>query len=96
MEARLTACLRHAVKPDMVYLNWELLLVTAERGLDLVALARAEGVAVDAWTHAMADPEAGFSDREWAQFQALLALSPDQITTDAPLATEAAWAARVN
>ena len=56
----------------------------------MVALAHAEGVAVDAWTHAMVNPEAGFSDVEWAQFSALLKLKPDQITTDSPLATEAA------
>lgn len=95
MAARLMACLRHPVKPDMVYLNWELLLETAARGLDMVAMARADGVKVDAWTHAMTDPQAGFSDAEWARFQALLDLGPDQITTDAPQATEAAWAAQL-
>lgn len=96
IEARLLACLRHSVKPDMVYLNWQMLLDLAARGLDLVAMAHAEGVLVDAWTHAMADPEDGFSGVEWAQFQALVALGPDQITTDAPQATEAAWGQRLS
>ena len=90
VSARLMATLRHPMRPEMVYLNWEMLLDAAARDLDMVALAHAEGVAVDAWTHAMVNPEAGFSDVEWAQFSALLKLKPDQITTDSPLATEAA------
>ena len=92
--ARLIACLTHPVRPAMVYLNWHLLLDTAAQGLDLVALAHDHGVQVDAWTHRMADPEAGFTDAEWAQFQDLLALRPDQITTDSPLATERAFRLR--
>ncbi len=91
MEARLLASLRHPVKPDMVYLNWEMLVGAAALGLDMVALAHADGVTVDAWTHEMADPAAGFSPDEAARFQALIALAPDQITTDSPLATEAAF-----
>jgi glycerophosphoryl diester phosphodiesterase len=96
VERRLLACLPHPVKPDMVYLQWEFLLWMAGKGLDMVALAQAEGVAVDAWTHAMADPGAGFSGAEWDRFAALLALGPDQITTDAPLATEQAFLARIS
>lgn len=94
MEARLLASLRHPTPPAMVYLNWELLLWAAERGLDMVALCHAEGVAVDAWTHRMADPPGGFIRTELVQFQSLMTLRPDQITTDWPLATEAAWISR--
>lgn len=89
----LTAELRGATEPDTCYLSWELVLATQSRGLDLVALCHAEGVKVDAWTYNLADP-AGFSDIEWRQFSSLMALGPDQITTDEAIATEAAWTAR--
>lgn len=89
----LTAELRGATAPDTCYLSWELVLEAQARGLDLVALCHAEGVKVDAWTFTIADP-AGFSDAEWGQFSALMALGPDQITTDEAIATEAAWIAR--
>lgn len=95
MERRLLASLRDPARPDMVYLNWELVVEAAAKGLDMVALTHSEGVAVDAWTHALRDPAAGFTDDEWQVFAALLALKPDQITTDSPLATEAAVAARL-
>jgi hypothetical protein len=86
--------LRDAVRPDMVYLQWEMVVEAARQGLDMVALSHAEGVSVDAWTHKMAAPTQGFSAAEWVEFAALMALRPDQITTDEPVATEAAWAAR--
>jgi glycerophosphoryl diester phosphodiesterase len=92
-EALLVAELRGATAPDTCYLSWELVLELQARGLDLVALCHAEGVKVDAWTYTLADP-AGFSDAEWHQFSALMALGPDQITTDEAIATEAAWTAR--
>jgi glycerophosphoryl diester phosphodiesterase len=95
VERRLMQCLRHPVRPEMVYLNWEMLVEAADLGLDMVALAHAEGVKVDAWTHGVKDPEAGFTDREWAQFSALTRLKPDQITTDSALATEAEVLARI-
>lgn len=95
VERHLLAVLRDAVKPDMVYLQWEMVVEAARHGFDMVALAHAEGVQVDAWTHKMASPSQGFSDAEWVEFAALMALLPDQITTDEPVATEAAWAARV-
>ena len=66
----------------------------ASEGLNLVALAQSEGVLVDAWTHCLATPAAGFSDGEWPAFAALMALRPDQITTDEAVATEAAWLVR--
>ena len=50
---------------------------------------------MDAWTFTLADPSGGFSDREWQDFAALMALRPDQITTDEALATEAAWQRRL-
>ena len=94
VERHLLTVLRDRVKPDMVYLQWDMLVSAARMGLDMVALAHAEGVAVDAWTHEMAQPAEGFSDAEWDQFSALLALKPDQITTDEPAATEAAFLQR--
>ncbi len=92
-ERHLSGVLRDAVKPDMVYLQWEMVVAAARVGLDMVALAHAEGVAVDAWTHKMATPTQGFSPSEAVEFAALMALKPDQITTDEPVATEAAWLA---
>ena len=91
--ALLTAELRGPTAPDTCYLSWQLVLDLQARGLDLVALCHAEGVRVDAWTFTLADP-AGFSTAEWGQVSALMALGPDQITTDEAVATEAAWLAR--
>lgn len=95
VERHLLAVLRDRVRPDMVYLQWQMVLAAARKGLDMIALSHAEGVAVDAWTHRMAAPADGFSDAEWDDFAALLALRPDQITTDEPVATEAAWRRRM-
>lgn len=95
MERHLRTVLRDAVKPDMIYLQWQMVVEAARKGLDMVAMAHREGVQVDAWTHKMAAPAQGFSDAEWVEFAALMAVLPDQITTDEPLATEAAWVARV-
>ena len=92
VEKALHAVLRDPVKPDMIYLQWEMILSAAHLGLDMIALSHAEGVTVDAWTHKMANPQAGFSVPEGETFSTLLALKPDQITTDEPVATEAAWA----
>ena len=95
LERHLSTVLRDVVKPDMIYLEWQMVLQAASQGLDMVSLAHAEGVAVDAWTHRMANSAQGFSDDEWHDFACLLALRPDQITTDEPLATEAAYLARI-
>jgi glycerophosphoryl diester phosphodiesterase len=94
VEAALLAELRGGTDPHMVYLQWEMVLALAVQGLDLVALAQAEGVAVDAWTHRLTQPDMGFTEAEWPAFRALMALGPDQITTDEAVATEAAWRAR--
>ena len=93
IERALTGVLRDRIRPDMVYLEWQMLVIAARAGLDMVALAHAEGVKVDAWTHHMAHPQRGFTGPERAEFAELMALRPDQITTDEPVATEAAWAA---
>jgi glycerophosphoryl diester phosphodiesterase len=95
VESRLRDVLRDEVRPQMIYLQWEMVLQASRLGLDMIAMAHAEGIVVDAWTHAMAQPAAGFTDAEWAEFAALIALRPDQVTTDEPVATETAWAARV-
>jgi hypothetical protein len=67
-------------------------LAAADLGLDMIALSHAEGVKVDAWTHKMENAKQGFTAAEGQAFAHLLALKPDQITTDEPHATEAAWA----
>ena len=95
VEACLLEDLRGGTEPDMVYLQWEMMLAAARQGLDMVALAHAEGVQVDAWTHKMSAPQAGFSDDEWREIAALMTLRPDQITTDDSVATEAAWLKRM-
>ena len=80
--------------PEMIYLQWDLLLRAAEHGVDLVQICHARGIEVDAWTFNLADPTHGFSQDEWEQFSALIALQPDQITTDDALAIERAWTMR--
>ena len=72
-----------------------LLLAAARQGLDLVALCHDHNKLVDAWTYNLQDRENGFSDKEWAEFAALMDLKPDQITTDFAPATEAAWLKRM-
>jgi glycerophosphoryl diester phosphodiesterase len=91
--AQLRTELAERPEPQMVYLNWQLILGAAEQGVDLVAMCRDAGKKVDAWTFTLADP-AGFSDREWRDFSRLLALGVDQITTDEAIATEQAYLAR--
>lgn len=95
VEADLKADLRGPTAPNTVYLAWELVLEAARAGLDLIGLSHAEGVLVDAWTFTLKDPAGGFSDAEWLDFSALMALKPDQITTDEAPATERAYLARV-
>ncbi len=89
--AALTAELRGGIAPDTCYLSWELLLWAQQSGLDLVALCHAEAVKVDAWTYNLAAPARGFSPPETVEFSALMALQPDQITTDEAVATQMAW-----
>jgi len=96
VEAELLADLQGPTRPDTVYLAWEFILETMEAGLDLVDLCHSKGKLVDAWTFTLHDPTNGFSDREWAAFSALIALKPDQITTDEAPATEAAFRNRVD
>lgn len=95
VESALEANLAGPTEPDTVYLSWPLVLRAAEAGLDLIAICHRHGCKVDAWTFNLADPYAGFSDTEWARFSALMALKPDQITTDEASATERAWRARI-
>jgi len=95
VEADLIADLKGPTSPDTVYLYWELVLEAANRGLDLIALCQEYGAKVDAWTFTLAAPSDGFSEDEWRNFSALMALKPDQITTDEAPATERAWLARM-
>ncbi|MBP2449319.1 glycerophosphodiester phosphodiesterase [Rhizobium leguminosarum] len=95
VETDLRADLRGPTEPDTVYLHWPLVLGAAKDGLDMIGLCQDEGKRVDAWTFTLKDPEAGFSEEEWKNFQALMALKPDQITTDEAPATERAWRQRM-
>ncbi|OWV89384.1 glycerophosphodiester phosphodiesterase [Rhizobium sp. N122] len=95
VELALRADLRGPTEPDTIYLHWPLILEAAKGGLDMIALCQDEGKRVDAWTFTLKDPEAGFSDEEWRNFQALMALKPDQVTTDEAPATERAWDRRM-
>lgn len=95
VEIELRADLRGPTEPDTVYLHWPLILDAANEGLDMIALCQDEGKRVDAWTFTLKHPEAGFSEAEWRNFQALMALKPDQITTDEAPATERAWSRRM-
>lgn len=92
VERQLAADLKGKTEPDTVYLAWQLLLAADDQGLDLVALSRDLGVAVDAWTFTLKNP-AGFDTAEAKAFDALMRLKPDQITTDEAPATERAWRA---
>jgi glycerophosphoryl diester phosphodiesterase len=93
--ADLEADLTGPTAPDTVYLEWHLVLEAAKRDLDLIALCQRHGAKVDAWTFTLEDPASGFSDDEWRDFSALMALRPDQISTDEAVATERAWNARM-
>ncbi|MGV4792105.1 glycerophosphodiester phosphodiesterase family protein [Rhizobium sp. F40D2] len=95
VEMELRADLRGPTEPDTIYLHWPLILDAAREGLDMIALCQDHGKHVDAWTFTLKDPEAGFSDEEWRSFQALMALKPDQVTTDEAPATESAWRHRM-
>ncbi|MBB4237304.1 glycerophosphodiester phosphodiesterase [Rhizobium esperanzae] len=95
VEVELRADLRGPTEPDTIYLHWPLILDAANGGLDMIALCQDEGKRVDAWTFTLKNPEAGFSDEEWRNFRALMALKPDQVTTDEAPATERAWDRRM-
>lgn len=91
VEAALLAEVHGPTAPDTIYLAWELILRAHAEGLDMVALCQAEGRIVDAWTFTPRRPENGLTAREAADFAALMALGPDQVTTDEPLVIETHW-----
>ncbi|CAN7439677.1 glycerophosphodiester phosphodiesterase [Neorhizobium tomejilense] len=93
IEADLRADIAGPTEPDTIYLAWQLVLQAAKDGLDLIGLCHDAGTLVDAWTFNLKNPDAGFDETEARSFSALMALKPDQITTDEPVATERAWAA---
>lgn len=95
VEKGLLADLRGPTEPNTVYLAWDMVLEASRLGLDMIALCHAEGKLVDAWTYTLQDPAKGFSDEEWGQFSALMALRPDQVSTDEAIATERAYLQRV-
>ncbi|WP_117191771.1 glycerophosphodiester phosphodiesterase [Rhizobium terrae] len=92
VEDDLRADLSGPTEPDTIYLAWELVLQAAVGGLDLIGLCHDAGRLVDAWTFNLANPDRGFDADESRDFSALMALKPDQITTDESVATERAWA----
>ncbi|MCQ1571194.1 glycerophosphodiester phosphodiesterase [Neorhizobium galegae] len=93
VETDLRADIAGPTEPDTIYLAWQLVLQAAKDGLDLIGLCHDAGRLVDAWTFNLKNPDAGFDEAEARSFSALMALKPDQITTDEPVATERAWAA---
>ncbi|MCV9967085.1 glycerophosphodiester phosphodiesterase family protein [Pararhizobium sp. BT-229] len=95
VEKSLLADISGPTEPDTIYLQWSLLLQAAHDGLDMVSLCQSQGKRVDAWTFTLKNPAGGFSDAEWHDFSALMALKPDQITTDEAPATERAWSMRL-
>lgn len=95
MEQALVADIDGPTEPETIYLAWPLLLAAARAGLDLIAACHDRGKTVDAWTYNLQDRSNGFSDVEWTQFRSLMALKPDQITTDEAPATERSWAIRM-
>jgi glycerophosphoryl diester phosphodiesterase len=94
-EKALLADLRGPTEPDTIYLHWQMILDAAKAGTDLIALCHGEGKGVDAWTYTLKEPANGFSDAEWRDFSELMALKPDQVTTDEPIAMQRAWRARI-
>ena len=94
-ERELVADLAGPTEPDTIYLAWQLVLQAASDGLDLIGLCHDHGKLVDAWTYNLKKPETGFSDAEWREFSGLIALKPDQITTDEAPATEWTWKGRL-
>ena len=93
VETDLRADIAGPTEPDTIYLAWQLVLQAAKDGLDLIGLCHDADRLVDAWTFNLKNPDAGFDEAEARSFSALMALKPDQITTDEPVATERAWAA---
>lgn len=91
VEVEALAEIRGATQPDTVYLAWQLLLRMQTEGLDLVALCHAEGMRVDAWTFTPKTAAIGLTADETAQLNALVALKPDQITTDEAVALSRLW-----
>jgi glycerophosphoryl diester phosphodiesterase len=80
--------LAHAPQAAIFYLHIPLVLQGLEAGVDLIAIARAQGAEVDAWR---LEPE----DERAAEILARLILAGvDQITTDSPLALEQLWQTR--
>lgn len=92
VEKDLLADIHGPTEPDTVYLYWPILLDAAKAGLDMIGLCHDAGKLVDAWTFNLRNPDAGFDEGEARDFAALMALKPDQITTDEAPATECAWA----
>jgi glycerophosphoryl diester phosphodiesterase len=77
--------LAHAASARIFYFHIPLLLRGLALGVDLIALAEAQGAEVDAWR---LEPE---DDQAAATLARLVAGGVDQITTDSPEALEQLW-----
>lgn len=79
-----------AASPDseMIYLYWQIILLFADDGFDIVAAFHDAGKRIDAWTINTVD------DASLAAVERLLALKVDQITTDDPEGLAAALESR--
>jgi glycerophosphoryl diester phosphodiesterase len=80
--------LAHAPQAAIYYLHIPLLLRGLELGVDLIALAKAQGAEVDAWR---LEPE---DDQAAATLARLIEAGVDQITTDSPEALAGLWERR--
>lgn len=82
------AMVEAAPEAAILYLHYKLIPAAAAFGVDLVGIAHAHGHEVDAWT---IDPGIAGLD---GLLHHLAEVGCDQITTNAPLALEAAWQRR--
>ena len=80
--------LAHARAAAIFYFHIPMLLRGLELGVDLIAIARAQGAEVDAWR---LEPE---DDPAAATLARLVEAGVDQITTDSPEALEQLWRTR--
>ncbi len=90
-EASLLEDLSGETEPEMIYLQWKMILNAKAQGLDLIALCHDHGCTVDAWTWNPRNPAGGFLPEEWQDIRDLVALRPDQITTDECQWLERRW-----
>lgn len=82
-EAFIAAGLKAIPTATMIYLDYRIVRLAAERGVDLVTPCHAAGKTVDAWTLNVDHPNAADT------LKLLLDLKVDQVTTDDPVRMQA-------